>query len=130
MAIFNVRGGSGGNMSSRPVRPVKPSIKQPSAQSNRLPSLSQRVGGGMATKNLAWQLKVHKNKIYEKYRITGREVDEKIQQLQKYKTILEPHEAYKMEKESRQTQQYGSSAEKMKNKRWSDILNDSDILGQ
>src|SRR4030042_5202785 len=115
-------GEEGAESSEKPVEEPEPKPKE-------LSPLSQRVGSGSATKNIAWQLRSHKNYIYEKYRITGKEVDEFANDLTgKVGSHLDSRESRGIEKKYGKMHQYGSSLEKVKGERWGNILRDPNIF--
>ncbi len=139
MAISDIRGSFSSRMPSRPERPMRPSRPErtertsPSASESKpkeLAPLSQR--GNLNTGDVAWQLRSHKNEIYEKYKITGKEVDEVVKNIKDYKklgSVLEPHESLGMEKQYDKTRRYGSSAtERIKSGRWEKIFRDPGIF--
>ncbi|MDD5145641.1 MAG: hypothetical protein PHF44_02270 [Candidatus Pacebacteria bacterium] len=116
---------------SRPNFPApKPNIsKEP--QNKSLPSLSKR--GEFGVRDLDWSLRSQKDKIYRKYNISGKEVDEFANNLKKYdldkRGYLSKYESSKMEKPLKTKSTWsGNTKEGIKSGKWLKILSDPEIF--
>ena len=107
-----------------PKPPSKPAPKPPVKE---LLPLSKR--GDVKTSDFRWGLLSHKNRIFEKYKITGKEVDKFVQNARKYGSNIEFKESFPLEKKfdiSRRSSP--GTKEGIKSEKWLKILRDPEIF--
>ena len=116
-------------------RPGVPTSSMPKWSSKPIPAspvkellqLSKR--SNVETGGFGWALKSHKNRIYDKYKITGAEVDEFVKNAKKFGHNIEFKESRPLEKKldiSRRSNQ--NFKERVKSEKWLKLLRDPEIF--
>lgn len=112
----------------KPERETKPAPKPVSKSPvKELKPLSER--GNIETKDLAWSLRSQRGYIYDKYRVTEKEIDKVVGDLKKYGFYVAPEESRPWEKSLHKARLYDSNIKKQQEaKKWEQILRDPKIF--
>jgi len=116
----------------RPGVPVGPTPKWsskpiPQQPVKELLPLSKR--GDIGTRDFRWALQSHKDKIFEKYKITGKEVDDFVQNTKKFGYNLEFKETRPLEKKLDISRRSNPNLkERVESEKWQKLLRDPEIF--
>lgn len=122
MSIWGNKPAAWGNKPAAPApKPVpKPPVKE-------LLPLSQR--SGIKTDSLRWGLLAHKNRIFEKYKITGEEVNKFAEGAKKFGGYVEKKESLPLEKKFNISRlSHPGTKEAIKGEKWLKILKDPEFF--